>query len=162
MILVTLGTQDKPFKRLVEAIEKQVEMGNIKDEVIVQTGCTEYESNKMRIVDYLPINEFEELSQKADFIITHGGVGSILEGIKMHKKIIATPRKQEYGEHVNNHQEQIVQNFGEEGYIIPLYDLENFNEVLEMVKTFEPKEYKWNNENFIHLMEQEIDKLLKE
>ena len=40
MILVTLGTQDKKFTRLLEAIQKQIDKGNIKDKVIVQAGCT--------------------------------------------------------------------------------------------------------------------------
>ena len=31
MILVTLGTQDKTFPRLLEAIQKQIDKGNIKD-----------------------------------------------------------------------------------------------------------------------------------
>ena len=30
MILVTLGTQDKPFKRLLLAIQKEIDNGNIK------------------------------------------------------------------------------------------------------------------------------------
>ena len=30
MIFVTLGTQDKSFSRLLDAIEKQIENGNIK------------------------------------------------------------------------------------------------------------------------------------
>ena len=49
MILVTLGTQDKSFERLLkidELIDKQV----IKEEVIVQAGHTKYESNNMEIL----------------------------------------------------------------------------------------------------------------
>ena len=42
MIFVSLGTQDKSFKRLLDAIEKQIDKGNIKEEVIVQAGYTKY------------------------------------------------------------------------------------------------------------------------
>ena len=160
MILVTLGTQDKPFVRLIEAIEKEVELGNINDEVIVQAGCTKYETEKMKVIDYIPVNEFNELIKKADFLITHGGVGSILNGLKNSKKVIAVPRKMEYGEHVNNHQEQIVENFGENGYIIPVFDVEKIGEALKKIKNFEPQEYKWNNQLFIEQMIEEIDRLL--
>ena len=31
MILVTLGTQDKPFYRLLEAVQKQIDNKNIKN-----------------------------------------------------------------------------------------------------------------------------------
>ena len=40
MILVTLGTQDKSFSRLLEQIDKEIKKGNIKEKVIVQAGCT--------------------------------------------------------------------------------------------------------------------------
>ena len=49
MILVTLGTQDKEFPRLLQAIEKQIEKGNIKEDVIVQAGCTKFTSKYMKI-----------------------------------------------------------------------------------------------------------------
>ena len=38
MILVTLGTQDKSFTRLLDAIQEQIDKGIIKDKVVVQAG----------------------------------------------------------------------------------------------------------------------------
>ena len=160
MILVTLGTQDKPFKRLIETVEKQVELGNIKDEVIVQSGCTKYKSDKMRVVNYIPMKDFSKLMKEADFLITHAGVASIIEGLKAGKKIIAVARKSEYGEHVNNHQEQILENFGEKGFIIPLYEMDKMNEALKKVKDFQVKEFKGNNEIFLNELQNEIVNLL--
>ena len=49
MILVTLGTQDKPFNRLLDAVQKQIDNGVITDKVVVQAGYTRYESNNMKI-----------------------------------------------------------------------------------------------------------------
>ena len=43
MILVTLGTQDKPFNRLLDAVQKQIDNGVITDKVVVQAGYTKYE-----------------------------------------------------------------------------------------------------------------------
>ena len=47
MIFVTLGTQDKSFSRLLDAIEKQIKNGNIKEKVIVQAGHTDYISDNI-------------------------------------------------------------------------------------------------------------------
>ena len=47
MIFVTLGTQDKSFTRLLEAIDREIEKGNIKEKVIVQAGLTRYSSPNM-------------------------------------------------------------------------------------------------------------------
>ena len=72
MIFVTLGTQDKPFKRLIKAVEKQIELGNIKEHVIVQSGCTKYKSKQesMKIIDYMPIEEFNKYLEDARIIIS--------------------------------------------------------------------------------------------
>ena len=160
MIFVTLGTQDKKFPRLIEAVEKQIEFGNIKDEVIVQSGCTEYKSNEMRIIDYMDSKMFEDYFNKADIVITHAGVGNIIYGLEQHKKMIVAARLAKYGEHVNDHQLQILEGFAKEGYILPLYDFDKLNEVIEQAKTFVPKEYKSNNANFIANIEKEIEKLI--
>jgi len=162
MILVTLGTQDKPFTRLIQAVEKQIELGNIQDEVIVQSGCTQYKSDKMKIIDYLTIEEFQKLMKSADILITHGGVASIIEGLKNNKKVIAVARKQEYGEHVNNHQEQIIENFESQGYILGLKKLDELNKVLEEAKQFETKQYESNNQIFINKIKDEIELLINE
>ena len=57
MILVTLGTQDKSFKRLLEAIDKQINAGKIKDKVVVQAGLTKYSSDNMEIFDFIPVSK---------------------------------------------------------------------------------------------------------
>ena len=58
MILVSLGTQDKSFKRLLDSIVKSIDEGIIDDRVVVQAGYTKYESDKLEIFDYLSIDEF--------------------------------------------------------------------------------------------------------
>ncbi len=92
LIFVTLGTQDKGFSRLLKAIEKAIDSGYIKEEVIVQAGITNFESDKMKIYNLLPIDEFNNYIEKCNLLITHGGVGSILSGLKNGKKVIAAPR----------------------------------------------------------------------
>ena len=47
MILVVLGTQDKQFTRLLDDVSREIELGHIKDEVIVQAGQTKYSSDKI-------------------------------------------------------------------------------------------------------------------
>ena len=157
MILVTLGTQDKSFKRLLDAIQKQIDLGNIKDRVVVQAGCTKYDSNDMEIFDLIDRDQFSELIKKCDLLITHGGVGSILTGLKNNKKIIVAPRLKEYKEHTNNHQLQIIEKFEQSGYILPLYDFDSLDKVLKEAVKFKPKKYVSNTNNMIKLIEEYID-----
>lgn len=153
MILVTLGTQDKPFNRLLESIDKEIEKGNIKDKVVVQAGHTKYQSKNMEIYDLLDRDEFQKLISKCDLLITHGGVGSILSGLKNNKKVIVSPRLSKYGEHMNDHQIQIVNNFVKEGYILGYYDGDDLESILKRVKKFKPKKYVSNTDKVISIIE---------
>ncbi len=160
MILVSLGTQDREFTRLLKAVEKQIKLGNIKEKVIVQAGETKYESDCMEIFDLIPSKEFLKLLKECSLLITHGGVGTIIDGLHHHKKIIAAARLCEYGEHQNNHQKQIIREFREKHHILELDDFEKLDEKLEEIKTFTPKEYESNTKTFISDLESYIDEEL--
>ena len=157
MILVTLGTQDKPFNRLLDAVQKEIDKGNIKDRVVVQAGCTKYESKDMEVFDLIPMDEFDRLLDECDLLITHGGVGTIIGGLKRDKKVIAIPRLEKYGEHVNDHQIQIINNFNKEGYIIGVEDLNELDKALTKSKKFKPNKYTSNRDKMIELVSDLID-----
>ena len=159
MILVTLGTQDKDFRRLLEAIDKEIEKKTITDEVVVQAGFTKYESKNMKIFDLIPSDQFDELINKCDLLITHGGVGSILAGVTRNKKVIAAPRLAKYNEHVNDHQLQIIDNLTKHKYILGLKDFNQLGKVIEKSKKFTPKKFVSNTNNFINMIEDYIDNL---
>ena len=156
MIFVTLGTQDKPFTRLLEAIEQEIENGNITDEVIVQSGFTKYKSDRMQVFDLISQEAFSDYMQKADLIITHGGVGSIITALNFEKKVIAAPRLAQFGEHINDHQLQIIKCFEQKNYILPLYDFDKLNEVIEKSKEFMPSKFISNRDNFLQFIERMI------
>ena len=157
MILVTLGTQDKTFERLLKAIDQAIEKGEIKDKVIVQAGNTKYESKNMEIFDFLSPEELNKLINKCDLLITHGGTGSILAGIKKGKKVVAAARLKKYKEHVNDHQKQIIKEFEKEGYLIELKDFNQVGKTLKKVEKFKQKPFKSNTLNMINLLENLIE-----
>ena len=158
MILVTLGTQDKSFVRLLKEVDRQIELGNIKDKVVVQAGFTKYSSPNMEIFDLIDRDKFNELMSECSLLITHGGVGSILTGLKNNKKVIAVPRLSKYDEHVNDHQIQIIERFSEMGHILSLFEDENLEDKLKEVKNFVPKEYVSNTKNLIGIIDKFINK----
>ena len=157
MILILLGTQNNSFERLLQEVEKLIRDNIINEEVIVQAGNTEYNSNEMKIYDFMPQEKIDNLLKKSNFIITHGGVGSIIGALNKEKKVIAVPRKSQYKEHVNNHQIQIVENFNQEGYIIGIQDVEELKDAVKQIEKFEPKKYKSNNNKLIKIIEDYIN-----
>lgn len=159
MILVILGTNDKKFTRLLKEMDRLIASGTIKEEVIVQAGhSSNYQSSFMKIFDLINKDSFDELIQKADLVITHGGVGTILTALKYSKKIIAVPRLKKYKEHVNDHQLQIVDNFKEEGYIIGIHDVSELETAIHELKEFKPRKFKSNKKKMLELVKELIDK----
>ena len=158
MIFVILGTQDKEFPRLLKSVEKEIEKGNIKEEVIVQAGCTKYKSDRMKIFDLVSMDEFNNYLTEADLVITHGGYGTITNALNFGKKIIACPRLKKYKEHTNDHQKEILEAYEKEGYILYMRDENDLGELLNKVKSFKPKKYEDNSKNIIKIVTDFIDK----
>lgn len=158
MILVILGTQDKPFTRLLEALDAQKKAGAIQDELIVQAGCTKLDTDSMKIFDLLPIDEFDALINDADVIITHAGVGSILSALKKGKKVIACARLAQYGEHTNDHQLQIQEEFARQGYLISCEDFSKIHEIINKLDDFSPNSYISTTENVVNTIRDFIQK----
>lgn len=157
LILVTLGTNDKSFVRLIQKIEDLIVGGIITEEVVVQAGYTKYESEHMKVFDLIPMDKFQDLMAKCSLLITHGGVGTIISGLTKDKKVIAVPRLKKYGEHVNDHQLQIIENFSESGYILAAYDVEDLEDVLSKVFEFKPQKYESNTTHMVELVRKFID-----
>lgn len=158
MILVTLGTQDKSFERLLKAIDKEIKKGNIKDEVVVQAGYTRYKSKDMKIFDYVSQEELNKYIKKCKFMITHAGVGSILNGIENGKKIIVVPRLSKYKEHHNDHQVEIAEEFSKEGYVIYLENINELDKTIKGINKFKPRKLV-HNEEIINTIEEFIDSI---
>ncbi len=153
MIFVTLGTQDKQFVRLLKAVEDCIRSGDITEEVIVQSGRTDYESDLMKVVKLIPQDQFEKYVSECSLLITHGGVGSIMTGLKAGKKVIAAPRLMKNDEHESDHQIQIVSEFVRRGNVLAYNENDSLAEVLKKVKDFEPNKYESNTSNMIRLIE---------
>ncbi|MCY8231397.1 PssE/Cps14G family polysaccharide biosynthesis glycosyltransferase [Priestia endophytica] len=161
MILVVLGTHELPFTRLLEAVEEAIEAGLIQEDVIVQVGHTPFNSKHMKLIDFTSYDEMDRLYDEARVIITHGGTGSITSGLKKGKTLIAAPRLIKYGEHNDDHQLEIVNQFSRTGHLIPWTDEDNFEEVLQRAAHFTPQPFYSGKNNILSLIESFIDENVK-
>lgn len=157
MILILLGTQDNSFHRLLDKVQELIDKKVITEKVVVQAGRTKYESKDMEIYSLMPEEKLREIMEKADLVITHGGVGSIVMALKMGKKVIAVPRLSTFGEHINDHQIQIVDSFDKQDFLIGITELDDLEKALNKAKTFKPKKFKSETDHMIKLIEDFID-----
>jgi len=156
MILVMTGTQDKQFERILKIVDKAIKENIIKDEVVAQTGYTKFTSDDMKCFDFIPDKELTKLIDKADLIITHGGVGSITSALKKNKKVFAMARLECFKEHKNDHQVQIVNKFEELGYIKRITSFDDFVKNYKSIDKFKPKKPKFGNTKILDIVENYI------
>lgn len=111
MIFITLGSQKFQFDRLLKAVDELVADGAITEPVFAQSGYSDYQPKHYEFKQFLDRDEFTKRMGEADLVITHGGTGAIIGAVKKGKKVIAVPRLAKYGEHVDDHQLQLLKEF---------------------------------------------------
>jgi glycosyltransferase 28-like protein len=185
MIFVSLGTQDKPFNRIIDYVlslkEEVKELEELEDAKIVfqigQTKLSEEEKNKIiklnnnkenkeeknknnkennkediTVFNMLKPEEMKKYIIDSSFVITHAGVGTIMECVENNKEIVVLPRKEKYAEHVNNHQEEIASEMEKNGLLKKVDTYDKLKEVvIEIIRNRNNKKeniYVSNNEKF--------------
>lgn len=161
MIFVILGSQRFQFNRLLEKIDELVENGIIQDEVFAQTGGSNYEPKHYSYKAYINHYEFEEMLNKSNTVITHGGTGAIISAIKRKIKVIVVPRLKRYGEHVDDHQLQLLEQFERLHLVCACYDLERLGPLYKSLKDMVFNEYSSNTQLFIDRIDSYLSSLSK-
>ena len=152
MIFVTLGSQKFQFNRLLKAVDEL----ETNEEIFAQIGYSDYKPENYRYKEFLDRDEFDAIMDKANVVITHGGTGAIISAIKKRKKVIAVPRLAKYGEHVDNHQIELIKQFKELNLIYVCKDM-NLEKALKVVENTNFKDYRSNTDRIIKSLEEFID-----
>ncbi len=160
MIFVTLGSQKFQFNRLLEAIDCLIEKNVIKDDVFAQIGYSDYKPQHFSYEQFMNRDDFAEKIGQCDIVITHGGTGAIIGSLKQGKKVIAVPRLAKYGEHVDDHQLQIIKEFEEMGIICSCHDMENLEDAINTAYNTEYKKYESNTHSIINSIESFIKDMI--
>lgn len=158
MILITVGSQKFQFNRLLQEIDKLVEDKVIKEPVFAQIGVSDYIPKNYEYKDFLTQDEFNKKIDECDILITHAGTGVIVNALKKEKKVIAIPRLAKYGEHVDDHQIQLINEFKELNFIEPAYEVKDIKECLKKINEKKYNIYISNTDKIIESIEEFISK----
>lgn len=159
MIFVTVGSQKFQFDRLIRSVDALVASGAVNGGAFAQTGACTYVPEHMGHEAFLDREAFRSQMDACDVVVTHGGTGAIISAVKDEKKVIAVPRLAKYGEHVDDHQIEIVNQFGEMGLIEPCLDPEGLSEAYVRVMTKNYLSYRSNTAHFCADLSEYIDGL---
>lgn len=155
MIFVTLGSQKFQFNRLLKAVDEL----DTDEEIFAQIGYSDYKPKNYKYKEFLDRDEFAAWEEKADIVITHGGTGAIIGAVKKGKKVIAVPRLAKYGEHVDDHQLQLIKQFDDLNLICPCRDTDELAEAIETVKHTRYAAYESNTTTIVNSIEKYIKEL---
>lgn len=149
MIFVTLGSQKFQFNRLLKKLDELIDEEVINEEVFAQIGASDYIPRNYKYKDFLNRGEFGRYTEACDLFITHGGTGAIIGAVKKGKKVIAVPRLAKYGEHVDDHQLQLLEQFQDMNIIETCVDIDELGEKYAKIQDIEMVPYVSNTKSVI-------------
>ena len=109
MILITVGTDEHPFDRLVEAAGALASM----ERVIVQSGTSSARPAGCEMHGLVAPSILSGWLAEARVVICHGGPSTIREAWAAGHRPIVVPRDPARGEHVDDHQRQYAASLGD-------------------------------------------------
>ena len=158
MSFVCVGSRDYQFNRLLKALDELVAEGKLTDEIVAQTGLSEYEPKYYTWHRYLDQDVFKDYQRRADLIISHGGTGALVGALKMGKQVIAVPRLAQFGEHIDEHQTQVCGALAGEGYLRQVLDMKDLGDVIAACK-IDPIVKKYDKpSNVLPMIEAQLEK----
>ena len=159
MIFVTLGTQKFPFDRLLRQLDALAQQGAITEPVLVQSGYSSYQPRHLTCRPFMAREEFVRVMAQAELVIAHGGTGAIVGALKLGKKVLAVPRLAKYGEHVDDHQCQIVEAFSATGLLCACYEGDDLLAQIEKTRRSTFAAFHSNTEAFLAAIDEDIQNL---
>ena len=164
MIFVTVGTHEQQFDRIVKCIDELKKKGIVNEQVVIQTGFSNYEPQFCEWKKLFSYQEMVQYVQNARVVITHGGPSSFIMPLQIGKIPVVVPRQKNYGEHVNNHQVDFCKAVSErEKNIILVEDISELGEIINNYDTIVNEmstEIVSNNEKFNDAFSKIIDNLM--
>jgi UDP-N-acetylglucosamine transferase subunit ALG13 len=118
VIFATVGTHHDGFPRMLRALERLPH----DEELVVQHGHGTPPANADVAEPFLPFPQMSEYFGRADVVVTHAGVGSILMAIRHGHVPIVVPRLKRNGEHVDDHQVELAERLAAQHRVHVIWD----------------------------------------
>ncbi|CAB5115474.1 hypothetical protein D3OALGA1CA_2696 [Olavius algarvensis associated proteobacterium Delta 3] len=136
MIFVTVGSQ-MAFDRLIDAVDQWAGETD-RTGIFAQIGPSDFQPRHFEWTQELTAVEFREYMSKADVIVAHAGMGTILNAMEMGKPILVMPRRGDLRETRNNHQIATAKRFEERYCLNVAYDEKSLSTKLDELMLLKP------------------------
>lgn len=141
LLFATVGATLK-FERLVALVMHARASGLLDGyEVIVQTGengIPAHAPEGISFYETLPFDRVKQILRDADYVVCHGGTGSLITALREGCRLIAVPRRFALCEHYDDHQSEITHAFRDRGLLETADTDAQFATAFTALKTREP------------------------
>jgi len=120
-VIVGMTGTSAPFVRLVRGLAEYA-AAHPGEQIWVQHGDAELPP-ALSGAPYVPRDVMLDRLRAADVVVTHAGCGSLFDAISLGQKPVVVPRLARFGEHVNDHQLELLDALSAEGRIIAVRDI---------------------------------------
>lgn len=117
---VAVGTHVQAFDRLLRAVDRAVERGVLPAPAAGQAGVSEYSAGSVALEPFLAPDDMAESIRRSRYVVCHAGCGIISAALREGRRPLVMPRLRRHGEHVDDHQLQIVDKLAATGLVVPL------------------------------------------
>jgi UDP-N-acetylglucosamine transferase subunit ALG13 len=117
MIVVTIGTNEQPFDRLIRAARSLD-----RDDLLVQYGSSREAHGRGEWVEFLTFDELSDQARAASAVVCHAGVGSIMMARRCGHRPIVMARRHHLGEAVDDHQVVLGERLARAGIVTLVED----------------------------------------
>ena len=126
---VTVGNGTQPFQRLFSALSEII--AQLPQPIVIQAGHNIVDMPGCIVFDFVSQEQFEQLIDDHELIISHAGVGSILTALERGRKPVVVPRRcGVYAEIINDHQITLVTELADLGLISPILATDGLPEAI--------------------------------
>ena len=133
IIFVTVGTSSSGYDDLIKAVDSIAP--SLLSQVIMQIGNGKYKPAHGEYFRFT--SSLFPYFEKADLVISSGGVGTLFELLSRNKKTIGVSNI-----HMpNRHQDEILKKLSNEGYLLWCKELQQLKEFIDRAETVTLKPY---------------------
>lgn len=137
-IFVSVGTHPQQFNRLLQELDRLAGQENAMAEIFAQTGNSSYGPKNYKFERFVGEADYNLRMGKADVVVSHGGAGTIINALRLGKKLVVVPRLKKFGEHTNDHQLDLAKALEKQGKCIAVFNISELGTALKKAENFRP------------------------
>ena len=143
MILVTVGTNRAPYEGLFEAMDEYARSTG--EEVLIQRSMSDFRAKHCKDFGFVPDEEMKGYYDRADILVCHAGIGTIVNGLERNIPLVLVPRGVVMSAGADDQQSVVAKKVEQMGRGVVVEDLKDLYAKIDEAKNLKMSPYEKDN-----------------